>query len=233
MNNNEFISELKKINIDITKNQLEALEKYYELLIEWNKKINLTRIIDKKEVYLKHFYDSITLIKAINLNEKLNVCDIGTGAGFPGIVLKIIFPNLNITLVDSLNKRIEFLNLVIKELNLKDIKAIHERGEEHTRNNRNKYDLITCRAVSRLNVISEICIPGLKINGYFIPMKANIEEELKDIKFLDNLSSEIENIITFKLPIEDSIRNLIVIKKIKNVSDIYPRSYDKIIKRPL
>ena len=233
MNKDEFLEELKKINVKLTKLQLEQLDKYYNLLLEWNKKINLTRITEEKEVYLKHFYDSITLIKAINLNQNLNICDIGTGAGFPGIVLKIVFSNLNITLVDALNKRIEFLKLVINELKLKNIEAIHDRAENFIRNNRNKYDLITCRAVSKLNIISELCIPGLKINGYFIPMKANIDDEIKNIEFLDKLNSKLERIISFKLPIENSIRNLVVIKKIKDTNIMYPRSYDKIIKKPL
>lgn len=233
MTNEEFIEELKKLNITLTQEQLNQLEKYYELLIEWNKRINLTRIVEKKDVYLKHFYDSITLIKAIDLTKGQELCDIGTGAGFPGIVLKIVFPHLNITLVDALNKRIEFLKLVIKELNLKSINAIHERAEIFIRQNKNKFDIITCRAVAKLNIISEICIPGLKINGYFIPMKAQIEEEIKDTKFLDKLNSKLENIVSFKLPYENSIRNLVVIKKISSTNDMYPRNYDKISKYPL
>lgn len=233
MTNEEFIEKLKELDVTLTQEQLNQLEKYYELLIEWNKKINLTRIVEKKDVYLKHFYDSITLIKAIDLTKEQELCDIGTGAGFPGIVLKIVFPNLNITLVDALNKRIEFLKLVIKELNLKNINAIHERGEVFIKQNRNKFDIITCRAVAKLNIISEICIPGLKINGYFIPMKAQIEEEIKDINFLDKLNSKLENIVSFKLPYENSIRNLVVIKKISSTNDIYPRNYDKISKYPL
>ena len=233
MNKDEFLKELKKINVELTNKQLDQLDNYYKLLIEWNSKMNLTRITEEKEVYLKHFYDSITLIQAINLNEKLEVCDIGTGAGFPGIVLKIVFPNLDITLVDALNKRIEFLNLVINELKLQNIEAIHARAEDFIRNNINKFDLITCRAVSKLNIISELCIPGIKINGYFIPMKANIDDEIKNIDFLNKLNSKLEKIVSFKLPIENSIRNLLVIKKIKDTDSIYPRNYDKIIKRPL
>lgn len=233
MTNEEFIEKLKELNIILTQVQLNQLEKYYELLIEWNKRINLTRIVEKKDVYLKHFYDSITLIKAIDLTKGQELCDIGTGAGFPGIVLKIVFPHLNITLVDALNKRIEFLKLVIKELNLKSINAIHERAEIFIRQNKNKFDIITCRAVAKLNIISEICIPGLKINGYFIPMKAQIDEEIKDIKFLDKLNSKLENIVSFKLPYENSIRNLVVIKKISSTNDMYPRNYDKISKYPL
>lgn len=233
MTNEEFIEKLKELNIILTSEQLNQLEKYYELLIEWNKKINLTRIVEKKDVYLKHFYDSITLIKAIDLTKGQELCDIGTGAGFPGIVLKIVFPHLNITLVDALNKRIEFLKLVIKKLNLKNINAIHERAEVFIRQNKNKFDIITCRAVAKLNIISEICIPGLKINGYFIPMKAQIDEEIKDIKFLDKLNSKLEYIVSFKLPYENSIRNLVVIKKISPTNDMYPRNYDKVSKYPL
>ena len=233
MTKEEFIKELEKLNVILTEDQLNQLDNYYKLLIEWNKKINLTRITEKKDVYLKHFYDSITLIKAIDLTKELTVCDLGTGAGFPGIVLKIVFPNLNITLVDALNKRIEFLKLVIRELNLKNIIAIHDRGEEFIKNNRNKFDLITCRAVAKLNVISEICIPGIKINGYFIPMKAQIEEEIKDTKFLEKLNSHLEDIVSFTLPYEESIRNLVVIKKLKETNTIYPRKYDKITKNPL
>ena len=233
MTNEEFIKELEKLNIILTNDQLNQLEKYYELLIEWNEKINLTRITEKKDVYLKHFYDSITLIKAIDLKQELKVCDLGTGAGFPGIVLKIVFPNLDITLVDALNKRIEFLKLVIRELNLQNITAIHERGEEFIKNNRNKFDLITCRAVAKLNVISEICIPGVKVNGYFIPMKAQIEEEIKDKSFIKKLNSKLEDIVLFTLPFEESIRNLVVIKKISDTNIMYPRKYDKIIKNPL
>lgn len=233
MNEKEFITELKKLNIEVTPLMLERLEKYYNLVIEYNQKINLTRITEKQDVYLKHFYDSITLIKAIDLNQNLKVCDIGTGAGFPGLVLKIVFPNLRITLVDALNKRINFLNIVIKELNLKNINTVHDRAEIFIRKNNETYDLITCRAVSKLNIISELCIPGLKINGYFIPMKANIDEEIKNTKYLQTLGAKIENIITFKLPKQDINRNLIIIKKIRKTDNNYPRNYDKILKHPL
>ena len=233
MNEKEFITELKKLNIEVTPLMLERLEKYYNLLIEYKQKINLTRITEKQDVYLKHFYDSITLIKAIDLNQNLKVCDIGTGAGFPGLVLKIVFPNLQITLVDALNKRINFLNIVIKELNLKNINTVHDRAEIFIRKNNETYDLITCRAVSKLNIISELCIPGLKINGYFIPMKANIDEEIKNTKYLQTLGAKIENIITFKLPKQDINRNLIIIKKIRKTDNNYPRNYDKILKHPL
>ena len=233
MNKEEFISELEKLNIKLNDEKLKQLDSYYKLLIEWNNKINLTRITNEKDVYLKHFYDSLTLVKTIDLNKNIEVCDIGTGAGFPGIVLKIVFPNLNITLVDSLRKRIDFLNIVINTLKLKNIRAIHERAEDFSKNNREKFDLVTCRAVSKLNIISELCIPSVKVNGYFIPMKANIDDEINNINYLEKLNAKLENIISFKLPIEDSIRNLIVIKKIDITNCLYPRKYDIIIKKTL
>ena len=233
MNKDDFLKKLKEMNIILFNNQLEQLDEYYKLLIEWNEKINLTRITEEKDVYLKHFYDSITLIKAIDLTQQLDVCDIGTGAGFPGIVLKIVFPNLNVTLVDALKKRIDFLNIVIEKLELKNIVTVHERAEIFTKKNREKYDLVTCRAVAKLNIISELCIPSVKVNGYFIPMKANIEEEISNTEYLKKLNSKIENIVTFKLPIENSIRNLIIIKKIDKTTSIYPRKNEKIQKFPL
>ena len=230
MNKKEFIEELSKLGIKLTTVQEEQLEKYYELLIEWNKKINLTRIEAKEDVYLKHFYDSITLCKAIDLKKNISLCDIGTGAGFPGIVLKIVFPTLSVTLIDSLLKRINFLNTVINELKLNDIVAIHTRGEEFARNNREKYDIVTSRAVANLNILSEICIPLCKIDGYFIPMKANCEEEIKNSKdILNKLEANIIKIIEFSLPKENSHRTLIIIKKDKKTNIKYPRDY-KIIK---
>ena len=231
MNIELFIEETKKLGIDITREQLEKLNKYYEMLIEWNNKINLTRIVEKDEVYLKHFYDSLTLKKVVNLEEKYNICDIGTGAGFPGIVLKIVFPNLKITLVDSLNKRINFLNEVIKELGLTNIETIHTRAEDYAKTTREKYDIVTSRAVANLKVLSELCIPLVKVNGYFIPMKANIEEELQQgEKMIKELGGEIEKIETFYLPIENSIRNIIVIQKKEKTKEKYPRRMDVIKK---
>ena len=233
MSEKEFIIELEKLGISVSNEQLNKLEEYYNLLISYNEKVNLTRITLKEEVYLKHFYDSITLIKSIDLNKELSVCDVGTGAGFPGLVLKIIFPKLKITLVDALNKRIVFLNEVINKLELTNIVAIHGRAEDFIRKNIEKYDLITCRAVSKLSIISELCIPGVKINGFFIPMKANIDDEILNTKYLEKLGGKIENIISFKLPNQEINRTLIIIKKLKASNNIYPRNYDKILKRPL
>ena len=215
MNEKEFVEELKKINISLTEKQLEQLNVYFNLLVEWNKKINLTRIIDEKDVYLKHFYDSLTLIKVIDLNRDLSLCDIGTGAGFPGLVLKIVFPNLKVTLVDALLKRINFLNIVIKELGLSNIETIHNRAEDYAKLNKNKFDVVTCRAVSKLDNLLNYCIPIVKKNGCFIPMKANCEDELLEVNDkIKKMNIVIETIEEFSLPIENSHRTLIrIIKK--------------------
>ena len=233
MNDKEFKEELSKLGIVLTRTQENQLEMYYNLLIEWNNKMNLTGITERNSVYLKHFYDCITLIKAIDLTKNLKIVDVGTGAGFPGLVLKIVFPNLDVVLVDALNKRINFLNHVIESLKLENIEAIHDRIENYAKNNLEVFDLVTCRAVAKLNIISELCLPLAKINGYFIPMKATIEDEISDTKYLEVLKSKVESVITFNLPIENSVRNLIVIKKYGSIDKKYPRHYDKIIKNPL
>ena len=234
MNKELFIEEVNKLGIEVTEDKLNKLNRYYELLVEWNEKINLTAITDKEEVYLKHFYDSLTLYKAYDLNKEIKVCDVGSGAGFPGVVLKIFFENIDITLVDALNKRINFLNLVIEELNLKNITTVHDRAENFSKNHIEEFDLVTSRAVAKLNILNELCIPMIKVNGYFIPMKANIEEELKESNnSIKLLNSNLEDVISFKLPIEESIRNLVVIKKIGKTNNKYPRSFDKIQKNPL
>ena len=231
MDKETFIEELKKINIDIDEEKLNKLEIYYKELIEYNKNVNLTRIVDKEEVYLKHFYDSLTLIKAIDLNQELTLCDVGTGAGFPGMVLAIVFPTLSVTLVDALQKRITFLDLVIQKLGLTNVKTVHARIEDYAKDNREKYDIVTCRAVSNLRVLLEICIPLVKVDGYFIPMKGIIETELEDaFDMYKKLDCEIEKIIDFELPIENSKRSLLKIRKNKETNHKYPRRYDLIKK---
>lgn len=234
MTEQEFLIELEKLNIKLTKLQKEQLHQYFELLINWNQKINLTSIVDKKEVYLKHYYDSATIVKIIDLNRPYSLCDIGSGAGFPGIILKILFPNLKITLVDALNKRIIFLQEVIRELNLKDIQAIHSRAEEYAKKNLEKFDIVTARAVAHLNILLELSIPMLKKQGYFIAMKANVEEEIKESQnALKVLNSKICNKIEFTLPIEGSKRTLIKIEKLKSCPGKYPRKYSDIKKKRL
>ena len=232
MNLSNFIDELKKINIILNENQLAQLKQYYSLLIEWNKVMNLTGITKKEDVYLKHFYDSLTISKIIDLSNIESLCDIGSGAGFPGIVIKIAFPNLKVTLVDSLNKRINFLNEVIEKLELNDIEAIHYRIEEYANNNRNKFDVVTARAVAPTNILLEYAIPIVKENGYFIAMKGKLDSEPDYENALKLLKSiKIKNII-FNLPVENSERTLLLFKKINDVKK-YPRKYSDIKKRPL
>lgn len=231
MNKEEFIKELEKININITDKQLNQLERFYQLLIEWNEKINLTSITKKEEVYLKHFYDSLTLVKAVDLTQKLTLCDVGSGAGFPGIVLKIVFPYLNITLVDSLNKRVKYLNEIIKELDLNNIEAIHMRMEDFSKTNEEKYDIITARAVANTKILTEISIKSLKIGGYLIFMKANVEEELTNIhSYLKSYGCAFIDTIKFVLPKEKSTRTLVIIKKTEKTNKKYPRRIDQIKK---
>lgn len=216
MTEQEFIIETKKLGIDITKEQLDKLQEFYNLMIDKNKVMNLTRITEEEDVYLKHFYDSLTLVKAVDLTKDLTLCDVGTGAGFPGIVLKIIFPNLKITLIDSLQKRINYLNEVIDKLNLKDIEAIHARVEDYIKNNNQKFDIVTSRAVANLKKLSELTLPLLNENGTFIAMKANLTTEIEDSKqIINKLNCQIKDIISFNLIKEESVRNLVVITKNK------------------
>lgn len=224
MNLEQFIEKTSKLEIQLKEEQLNQLEKFYELLISWNEKMNLTRITEKEEVYLKHFYDSLTLVKVIDLNQNLTLCDVGSGAGFPGIVLKIVFPNLKIILIDSLLKRVNYLNEIIKELGLLDIEAIHTRAEDYAKTHREEYDIVTARAVANLKSLSELCIPMVKEQGYFISMKGNIGQELEDSKsIIGTLGGKLEEVKEFILPIENSNRTLIKIKKVKKTNIVYPR----------
>lgn len=233
MNKELFIEELKKININPTPKQLEQLEKYYEILVSENKKYNLTAITNKEDVYLKHFYDSITITKIIDLNNQ-SLCDIGTGAGFPGIVLKIFFPNLSITLVDSTLKKCKFLEFVIKELGLNNIKVLNKRAEEFSKEVREEFDIVTSRAVAPLKHLLEYSIPLLKVNGLYVAMKSDIEKEMEGISIYENkLSIKEEKIIKFILPLENSLRTLVLYKKLKPTNLIYPRKYNEIKKKSL
>lgn len=234
MSMKEFKEQLEKIGICYNEHQLSQLEQYYNLLIEWNEKINLTAITEKEQVYLKHFYDSLTLAKIIDLNQEESLCDIGTGAGFPGIVLKIFFPKLQITLVDSLQKRVNFLNLVIKELHLEKITALHVRAEEYAREIREQYDVVTARAVSHMSTILEYGIPLVKVKKNMVLMKGNIGEELEESKnALNKLKCKINNIIEFDLPDEAGHRTLILVEKQEKTSSLFPRKYSEIKKKRL
>lgn len=233
MNISEFKSEVEKLGISINDDILEKLEIYKDFLIEYNTHTNLTAIKEEKDIYLKHFYDSLTITKVINLNNINNLIDIGTGAGFPGMVIKIFYPNINITLLDSNNKKTKFLESLKNKLNL-DVEIVNDRVENYSKNNLNKFDIVTSRAVANLRVLSELCLPLVKENGYFIPLKGNIEEELNDsLDTISIMKSKIMNRVEFNLYNNNGIRNILLIKKegISNINDIRP--YDKIVKKPL
>ena len=233
MNKEEFIKIILDLNIKFTDKKLIQLEKYYKILIEENKKYNLTSITEEEEVYLKHFYDSITIIKACKL-ENQSLCDIGTGAGFPGLVLKIIFPGLRVTLVEATEKKCNFLNLVINKLELKDINVINERAEIYSKSVREKYDIVTSRAVAPLKHLLEYSIPLVKVNGYYIAMKSDISKEIDNIDIYEKeLNIKKAKEIKFYLPIENSLRTLIVYKKLKETNKKYPRKYNEIKKKNL
>ena len=233
MTQNDFIEELKKISIELTDKQLEQLNTYYEMLIEYNKVMNLTAITEKKDVYLKHFYDSLTLLKVIDLNSVETLCDLGSGAGFPGIVLKIAFPNIKITLVDSLNKRINFLKQVIEKLGLKNIDAVHFRIEEYAVLNSEKYDVVTARAVAPLNILLELGSNLVKVGKYFISMKGNMENEPDYTNCINKLNLIEESKVVFNLPVENSTRTIIRFNKKNSTPKIFPRKYSEIKKKPL
>lgn len=234
MNQNEFKEALKDIGIFITETQLSQLEIYYQLLVEWNEKMNLTGITKKEDVYLKHFYDSLTICKVIDLNSVDTLCDVGTGAGFPGMVLKIVFPNVHITLVDSLKKRLTFLEMVKQTLGLTKLDIIHARAEEYAIKNREHFDIVTARAVAPLNILLEYCVPMIKKGGYFVPLKANVLEELNNSeKAMKQLSIRLERQEQFLLPIENSQRTILLLEKQENTSKKFPRKYNDIKKNPL
>lgn len=231
----KFIEEVNKISINLTDEQLEQFRIYYEMLVEKNKVMNLTGITEWDEVLEKHFLDSISLIRAIDLNQKLTVIDMGTGAGFPGIPLKIAFPKLKVTLADSLNKRVLFLQEVIDALKLEGIEAIHGRAEDLARDKkyREQYDLSVSRAVANLSTLSEYCLPFVKIGGQFISYKSgDVEEELaasKSAMFL--LGGKINNTIKFELG--ESGRSFIIIDKVNGTPKTYPRKAGTPSKKPL
>ena len=234
MNKEEFINEVSKLGINLTEEQLNKLDVYAKFLVEYNSHTNLTAITEEDQIYLKHFYDSITLVKAIDLTKINNLIDVGTGAGFPGMVIKILFPNIEVTLLDSNNKKISFLEELENKLNLTNINYYHGRAEEFCLKNRETFDLVTARAVSNMTTLSELCLPLTKLNGYFIPLKGSNEEEINNsLNAIKKLGGNIEEIIKFSLPYEESARNIIKIKKVNNTPKEYPRRYDKIVKYPL
>lgn len=233
MTKEELKKSLENLNIDITDTILEKLEIYKDFLLEYNKHTNLTAIKTEEEVYLKHFYDSLTLTKIIKLEDQ-TLLDIGTGAGFPGLVLGIVYPKLKVTLLDSNNKKTTFLKACIEKLNLENITVIHSRAEDYTKVNREKFDIVTSRAVAELRILLELNIPALKVGGVFIGMKGVLEEELQNaFSTIKKLDCKIIEQQEFELPKSLGHRTLIKIEK-ENKTDLkYPRTYDKIKKKSL
>ncbi|WP_433746016.1 16S rRNA (guanine(527)-N(7))-methyltransferase RsmG [Falsibacillus pallidus] len=238
MNIEQFTKMLEEKGISLSSKQLNQFQRYYELLVEWNEKMNLTAITDREEVYLKHFFDSVSAAFYIEeFKEDLSICDVGAGAGFPSIPLKICFPNLKVSIVDSLNKRITFLETLASELGLDGTSFFHDRAETFGQKaeHREKYDLVTARAVARMSVLSELCLPLVKQNGLFIAMKAaSAEDELTDSKkAIATLGGKLEKVYSFKLPVEESDRNIAVIRKTKITPKKYPRKPGTPNKTPL
>lgn len=227
----DFKKMLLDFDIHLSEEQEKRFELYYEILIRENEKYNLTSITNKDEVFLKHFYDSLSLLKGISLNKDVEICDIGSGAGFPSVPLKICFPNIKVTLVDSLRKRTDFLKMLVHELGLENVRVLWQRAEEV----KEKFDIVTARAVARLNVLTELCLPLVSVGGFFVAMKGiSYNEEKEEAQnAIDVLGGRIIKTIPFMLPIENSTRGIIVVEKIKQTPEKYPRSYSMIKKKPL
>ncbi|MED3570944.1 16S rRNA (guanine(527)-N(7))-methyltransferase RsmG [Cytobacillus praedii] len=227
MNIEQFIEMLSAKGISLSPQQIQQYETYYSTLVEWNEKMNLTAITDKHEVYLKHFYDSITAAFYFDFKQPIHICDVGAGAGFPSLPIKIAFPELHVTIVDSLNKRIGFLEHLSNQLGLKNVQFIHDRAETfgQKKEHRETYDVVTARAVARLSVLSELCLPLVKVGGTFVAMKgASAKEELEaGKKAIAVLGGKLEQVYSFTLPQEESERNILIIKKEKYTPKKYPR----------
>lgn len=233
----EFKQLLSQKGIDLSDQQMSQFERYFSLLVEWNAKMNLTAITEKKEVYLKHFYDSISLAFFEDFASNKSICDVGAGAGFPSIPLKIVFPTLQVTIVDSLNKRITFLTELVDQLGLNQVMLYHDRAETFGQKAdfRAAFDYVTARAVARLNVLSELCLPLVKKEGYFLALKAaKSEEELTEAKpAIALLGGQFQKEISFSLPITEDERHIIVIQKKKETPKKYPRKPGVPNKQPI
>ena len=230
---NEFIEKIKELGLEITDEKLKQLEIYANFLREYNEHTNLTAITNIEDIYLKHFYDSLTLVKVIDLNTCENLLDFGTGAGFPGMVIKIFFPNLKITLLDSNNKKIKFLTELKDKIHVNNLELINTRVESFRNERLNYYDVVTARAVTNMPVLTELAMPLVKKNKYFIAMKGSNTEEIKTSKnAILKMHGEISEINTFLLSKETGMRNIIKIKKNKETDLNELRTYEKIIKKP-
>jgi 16S rRNA (guanine527-N7)-methyltransferase len=230
----DFLKEVANLNLNIDNNMLDKLELFYNELIRVNEYMNLTAITEHDEVYIKHFYDSLTLNLAIDTLNNIRICDVGAGAGFPSIPLAIARNDINVTIIDSLNKRINFLNDLINDLKLTNVTALHFRAEDYAKNNRESFDVVTARAVARLNMLTELCMPLVKVGGLFIAMKSDNKEEIDEAKkAIDTLGGKIEDVIELELPNDYGKRAIVVIRKVKETNKKYPRQFAKIKERPL
>ena len=234
---NLLMDSLLKMDFAIDEEKINQLNKYYEMLVEKNKVMNLTAITEYDEVVIKHFVDSLAISKVYDMIPIKNIIDIGTGAGFPGMVLKIFYPDIQFTLLDSLNKRVGFLKEVADELSLNKIDAIHGRAEDYARqpNHREKYDLCVSRAVANLSTLAEYSLPFVKKGGYFVAYKAEdcLDEVKAAEKAISMLGGKIENTVMYKIPNSDITRAFVIIKKVNNISGKYPRKAGLPAKEPL
>ncbi|WP_085522437.1 16S rRNA (guanine(527)-N(7))-methyltransferase RsmG [Tuberibacillus sp. Marseille-P3662] len=232
-----FVNLLQEKGLSLSPTQLKQFDTYFHLLVEWNQKMNLTAITDEKEVYLKHFYDSMTPAFFQPSFSSAHLCDVGAGAGFPSLPLKIVFPELRVSIVDSLKKRTHFLETLVEKLGLEGVELYHDRAETfaHHPNHREQYDVVTARAVARLSVLSEYCLPLVKPAGQFISLKgASAKEEVKGAdEAIQLLGGHVENIHPLLLPNEESHRHIIIINKQKKTANKYPRKPGTPIKNPL
>ena len=230
----EFNKLLANINIELSDRQLEQFEIYFKFLVEYNEFVNLTAITEEEDVYIKHFYDSILVGQVLDLTTVNSICDVGSGAGFPSIPLKIVYPHLNVTIVDGLDKRITFLKQLVSKLGLTNVNLVHGRAEEYAKDHRESFDMVTARAVARANILNELCIPLVKVGGNFVSMKGkNAEEEINEGNSLSILKGKIINQAEYYLPKEESKRVLIVINHFEKCPNKYPRAFASIKKNPV
>ena len=231
----DFKTEVYNLGISLDDISLERFEKYYRILVETNEKMNLTAITEKEEVYCKHFLDSLEITRALDVKDSITLCDVGSGAGFPSIPIAIVNDNCKVTIIDALNKRINFLNGLVKELGLNNVEALHKRAEDYAKEKREFFDVVTARAVARLNILVELCLPLTKIGGKMIAMKGSSgQEELEEAKkAILTLGGKIEKVINVELPDDMGKREIIIISKIKNTPNKYPRAFAKIKERPI
>ncbi|MDE6407520.1 MAG: 16S rRNA (guanine(527)-N(7))-methyltransferase RsmG [Anaeroplasmataceae bacterium] len=230
-----FHNELEKLGIVLDERKTKQFEVYYQKLIEVNQVMNLTAITEKEEVYRKHFLDSLELARVLDNESGYTLCDVGSGAGFPSVPLAIVFEKVSVTIIDALNKRITFLNDLIQKLEISNVKAIHARAEDFAKEKREFFDVVTARAVARLNVLAELCLPLTKVGGLFVAMKGSSgkEELLEAKKAIEQLGGKIQEVVEFTLPDEEERRQILIIQKIKTTPFKFPRNFNKIKEKPL